>query len=156
MACDRGQWRAILSEAPKGRMKMEIDITDFFKDVDTWEFSGSIATHGPDAGKRTWNAAKGQAAREPLLNTPEALDAMRQWAKETGAWSREEIAAWDDVELNALFIQLVTGEMREAGLEDQDFEDIDWEAYEARAQEGQISGAIFKGDDGRIYYYLGS
>jgi hypothetical protein len=136
---------------------MEIDITDFFKNVDTWDFSGSHATHGPGAGKRTWNAAKGQAAETPLLDTPEALDAMRKWAKESGGWNKEEIAAWSDVEVNALFIQLVTSDMREAGLEGQYFENIDWDAYETKAENGQISGALYRdARTGRIYYYLGN
>jgi hypothetical protein len=131
---------------------VEIDITDFFKTAETWNLSGSIATHGSNVARDTWNNAKQEARESPLLKTPDELDAMRKWAKSTGAWSKTEISAWSDEELNALFIQLVTGDMREAEFEDTDFEDIDWEAYEAKAQEGKISGAIFKGIDDRVYY----
>jgi hypothetical protein len=133
---------------------MEIDITDFFKTAETWNLSGSIATHGPNVARDTWNNAKQEANQSPLLKTKNELDAMRKWAKETGAWSREEIAAWSDEELNALFIQLVTGDMRAAGLEDDDFEDIDWEAYEKWSQD--YDGSLYRGDNDRVYYYLGN
>lgn len=133
---------------------MEIDITDFFKNAETWNLSSSIATHGPNVAHDTWNNAKQEARESPLLKTEDELDAMRKWAKSSGGWSREEISTWSDEEVNALFIQLVTGDMREAGLEDDCFEDIDWSAYEAKAEEGQISGAIFKGTDDRVYYSL--
>ena len=51
-----------------------------------------------------------------------------------------------------MFIQLIAGDMRECGMDDCDLEDFDWAGYEARASEGQISGNIFKADDGRIFY----
>ena len=133
---------------------MEIDITEFFKNVDTWPLSGSIATHGPNAGPNTWTNAKAEARESPLLKTEDELDAMRQWAKETGAWSREEITAWSPEEVNALFIQLVSGDMREARLDGIEFDDIDWEDYERRA-ENELNGAIYRGDDGHVYYDLG-
>lgn len=134
---------------------MEIDITEFFKSVDTWPLSGSIATHGPNAGPDTWNNARQEARESPILKTKSQLDAMRQWAKETGAWSREEIKAWSPEEINALFIQLVSGDMREAGLDEVEFDSIDWENYKKRA-ENELSGSIHLGDDGNVYYDLGS
>jgi hypothetical protein len=133
---------------------VEIDITDFFKNAETWNLSGSIATHGPNAARDTWNNAKQEASESPLLKTKAELDAMRKWAKETGAWSREEIAAWSSGEVNALFIQLVTGDMREAGFEDDYFEDIDWETHEEESRETGAGSAIFKGTDDRVYYQL--
>ena len=69
-----------------------------------------------------------------------------------GAWTDEEINAWTPTELNALFLQLVSGDIREAGI---DTDAPDWEAYEAGADEGQYSGNIST-DAGRVYYYLGS
>jgi hypothetical protein len=131
---------------------MEIDITSFITETDTWAFSGSVATHGVNAGPNTGNAAKNQALREPLLNTEAELDALLNWARETGAWDDEERASWSKEEINALFIQLIAGDMREAGMDDVALEDFDWAEYEARASEGQISGNIFKADDGRIFY----
>lgn len=145
---------------------MEIDISAFVTGIDTWPLCGSIATHGADAGPDTWNAAKDQAKATPLLNSKEELQAMRDWAESSGGWDDDEIAAWSDQELNALFIQLVSGDMREAGMNDCDLtgEDnaFDWEAYREASEAGEVSGNIFRGDIegeasfGRIFYYLGT
>lgn len=141
---------------------MEIDITDFVTYNETWAFSGSIMTHGPNASRQTWNAAKEEASRAPLLKTESELDAMRAWMKDTGAWDKAEREAMSVQELNALFIQLVSGDMRESGMDDCDIEDFDWSEYYERASDGQISGNISRCDIegneafGRIFYYLGS
>lgn len=131
---------------------MEIDITGFFKSAETWKFSGSIATHGPDAGPRTWNAAKQEASREPLLKTEAEMNAMRHWAYDTGAWEREEIAAWSAEDVNALFIQLISGDMRETGLDAIDFDDAEaWAKYEKWCE--NQSGSLYKNGE-RVYYDL--
>ncbi len=79
---------------------------------------------------------------------------LREYAAGFGAWDDDEIAAWDAGECNALFVQLVSGDMREAGMDEGDLEDFDWEEYEHHANVGQISGNIYRGDDGQIYYSL--
>ena len=73
-----------------------------------------------------------------------------------GGWNAEEIAAWSDVELNALFNQLVSGEVRQIEdlCSDEDGE-IDWKEYERLANKGTLSGSLYRGDDKQIYYYLG-
>jgi hypothetical protein len=146
---------------------MEIDITNFVYGTDTWEFSGSQMTHGPDAGRQTWKAAKAQAADSPLLTTEEELEALRDHMRGYGAWDAEEIAAWSVDDCNALFIQLISGDMRESGMDDcvmdgSDSEALfDWEAYHEDSSEGRISGRIYRGDIegsksfGRIFYYFG-
>lgn len=131
----------------------EIDITRFFTSADPFEFAHSIAEGGQDAGKETWANAMNYGAERPLLTTPDELEALREYVKDFGAWSAEEIAAWTPVECNALFVQLVSGDMREAGL-DNDPDDDDWREYEKCAEDGQCSGNIFKADDGTIYYSL--
>jgi hypothetical protein len=90
-----------------------------------------------------------------LLTTPEQIEALREYVKGFGAWDAEEIAAWDDSECNALFVQLISGDMREAGMDDVDPEDFDWEEYERQASEGHISSRIWRGNDDQIYFYLG-
>ena len=135
---------------------MEINITQFIAEEDPYNFSGSVAEHGDNVAQITWSNAKRKGERSPLLTTPEQLDALRAHVKEFGAWDKDEIASWSDIECNALFIQLVSGDMREAGMDDVDLEDFDWEDYEQRAHAGQISGIIFRADDGQIYYYLGT
>lgn len=123
--------------------------------MNCFTLSHSIVEGGENAGKNTWNAAKKQALNShPLLNTPEKLQAMRDFARESGGWNREEIAAWSDNELNALFLQLIAGDVRELGADSLD--EIDWEDAEEMQSEGQAPSNIFKGDDGKIYFYLGN
>lgn len=123
---------------------MEIDITRFFNECEPSDFSASRMERGDNAAKETWNAAKEEGADKPLLNTSDELDAMRKWAKETGAWNKEEIAAWSDEELNALFIQLVSGDMREADLSP-NMTDKQWRDYARRQERGEVSGSIYGG-----------
>jgi hypothetical protein len=133
---------------------MEINITSFFENADPFEFSASICERGKNAGPETWANAKEEGARSPLLTTPEQIQALRDHIKGFGAWDEEEIAAWTDVECNALFIQLISGNMRESGL-DVDPDEVDWDEYEKGANEGKYSGNIYRGTGGQIYYYLG-
>ncbi len=136
---------------------MEIDITDLVRDGETWGYSGSVATHGPCAGRQTWANALEGAKEHALLATDEALDAMRRWMKESGAWDKAEREAMSDQELNALFLQLVAGDLREIGLEDCDPDEFDWVSHEAMSDGGN---AIFRCDipgheaEGRIFYSL--
>ena len=131
---------------------MEIKITSFFEKADAFEFSASVAERGENAGAETWNNAKMQGAFAPLLKTPEEIEALRRYVKDFGAWTEEEIAAWDEIECNALFIQLVSGDMREGELDNEPNND-DWRAYEQRAEEGNCSGNIYR-SDGEVYYSL--
>jgi len=132
---------------------MEINITRFFNEAEPFEFSASIAERGDNAGNETWNNAKNEAARLPLLNGENELAAMRQWAKASGGWNDDEIAAWSDTELNALFIQLISGDIREA---ESGNGEIDWEQYEQEQESGNVSGCLYRGIDGQIYYSLGN
>ena len=131
---------------------MEIDITDFFNESDPSEYSASIAETGlSDIGKRTWRAAKDESARAPLLSTSDEIDALRSYVKDFGAWSEEEIAAWTEIECNALFIQLISGDIRETGMFAGD--SFDWEEYERGAERGRWSGNLFKSGE-RVFYSL--
>lgn len=135
---------------------MDINITRLVTNGDTWDYSGSVATHGANAGPNTWRSAMAGAANgDAFLIKPEDFEAFRDHMQGFGAWDEEEIAGRSDQECNALFLQLVTGDMRECGLEDCEIEDFDWEEYEERCQAGEISSRIQPGGDGQIYYYLG-
>jgi len=118
-----------------------------------WTHERYLAERGKNAGAETWRNAKDEGASSPLLTTPEQIEALRAYVKDFGAWSDEEIAAWSDVECNALFIQLIAGDMREAGL-DNDPDESDWQEYQARAETGNCSGNIFRANDGTIYFDL--
>lgn len=131
---------------------MDIDITRFFTAECPRDYSASVAEIGDDAGPATWQAANEAAPQYPdLLGDELARDAFRRFARSSGGWNDEEIAAWTDTELTALFIQWISGDMREAGL---DVEAPDWQQYEADATAGQCSGNIWRAEDGRVYFCL--
>jgi hypothetical protein len=131
---------------------MEIDITRFCKENDPADYSASVAEIGDNASKITWNAAMRESAHAPLLTTPAQIDALREYVKGFGAWSDEEIAAWSDTECNALFVQLVSGDLREGGLET--FSEDEWIDYSERSANGQASSNLFRDSEGRVYYCL--
>lgn len=132
---------------------MEIEITPL-ADMDAPTLSASRAEIGDNAGRITWQAAQDQAEETPLLDTPEKLDAMRDFARESGGWTREETAEWTPQEVNALFLQWIAGDCRQLGANS--LEEIDWEEAEEAQHEGNAPGNIHRADDGRIYFYLGN
>jgi len=131
---------------------MEIDITTL-AEVNAFDLSHSVAEGGENAGKNTWENSKAEAKRHPVLDTPEKLQAMRDYARSFGAWSEDEIKGWSDTELNALLLQMIAGDCRELGADS--LAEIDWEEAEELQGEGQAPSNMFKGTDGKIYFYLG-
>ena len=91
---------------------MEIDITPL-ADLDAFPLSHSAAEGGQTAGRDTWNASLDQAEETPILDTPEKLHAMRDFARSSGGWTTEEIAEWTPQEVNALFLQWIAGDCRQ-------------------------------------------
>lgn len=132
---------------------MEINITRFFNTAAPMDYSASVAEIGNDADPATWAASCEDAPDWNMLDTDEKRDALRAHVRGFGAWSDEEIAAWSDVEVNALFLQLISGDIREADLSPASTAE-DWADYEARAHDGQCSGNIFRAVDGEIFYSL--
>lgn len=132
---------------------MELDITAFFTDCEPAKLSASAAELGPNAGRITWqNAKEAVMGADPRLLAPEgAREAFNDYAKGFGAWSDDEIEAWSDDEAEALLAQMIAGDMREAGLEP-DASPEDWARYEA---DENARGSIYRGDNGRVYFYLG-
>jgi hypothetical protein len=129
----------------------QINITRFFNEAAPMDYSASCAEIGQNAGADTWNAAKEDAPYWNMLDDDDKRDAFREWVKGYGAWSDDEIAAWSDVEINALFVQWVSGDIRE-GFE-WDCEDI-WANYQELAERGTVSSNIWKDDDGQIFFSL--
>jgi hypothetical protein len=134
---------------------MELDITRFFNEACPMDYSASRAELGQDAGKITWNAAVDDAAEYEILPDDKARDAFRDHVRDFGAWDDEEIAAWSNDELNALCMQMVAGDIREM-LGVSSSGEWNWTEYEQEAEKGRISSNIYQGDDGRVYYYIGS
>ena len=136
---------------------MEIDITSLVN-MDCFQLSHSICEGGQDAGQKTWNASKLQAAETPLLDTEEKLQAMRNFARSSGGWTAEELTEWTDQELNALFLQWIAGECREAGAAS--LNEIDWEDYRIECEAGRLAGQLYRGNIpghelyGRLFFSL--
>ena len=131
---------------------MELNITHFFNDAAPRDYSASVAEIGNDAARSTWQAACDDSEDYPMLDSDEKREEFRRYVKGFGAWSEDEIAAWSNQELNALLIQMVSGDIREASL---DADEPDWEQYQKDSEDGRISGRIFKGSDSQIYYCIG-
>lgn len=135
----------------------ELDISNIIRSDDfvPFDLSNNRATLGDDAGKLTWNASKEAAQSIPLLDTDEKKEAFRSFVGESGGWDDEEIAAWNDMELNALCLQWIAGDIREA-FGDEEPSEWDWEQYEQDCQAGQVSSRLFKGMDGKVYFSIGN
>lgn len=129
---------------------MELDITEFFTNAAPMDYSASAMEFGQDVGAITWRHACEDSPDYMMLDTDEKRDDFRRYAKGFGAWTEEEIAAWSDIELNALCIQMIAGDIREAGLM-ADSDDTDWQEYE----NGENAHTLWRAADGKIYYSIG-
>lgn len=138
---------------------MEIEITSYFQTAAPRDYSASVAEIGANAGPDTWRAACEDAPDYPFLDTEEKREAFREFVKSSGGWTREEIAAWSDSELSALLLQWISGDVREmfpAYREASEITAEDWTAAEALQRDGTAPGNIYRGDNGRVYFYAGS
>jgi hypothetical protein len=135
---------------------MEINITEFFNSACPMDYSASRAEIGDNAGLDTWRAACEDASDySALLDTDEKRQAFRDYVADFGAWKEEEIQAWTNDELAALFMQMISGDMRESDLKP-DMNEDEWGEYEMRAANGNVSGRIYRGPFNQIYYYIGN
>ena len=134
---------------------MDINITAFFNDCNSHDLSGSVATHGQNVGLTTWLACKDSAEKmaPPLLNTQDQYKAFTLHMDSMGFSEAGTMTDWPLVELNALFLQLIAGDINENEHLDSDLLECDFVAYEG---DESTSGSIYQGDDGQIYYYIGS
>jgi hypothetical protein len=132
---------------------MEINITKFFNEAAPMDYSASAAEIGQDAAADTWRAACDDAPDYNMLDTDEKRDAFRAFVRDSGGWSAVEIQTWSDMKLNALFMQCIAGDMREARLH-ANMTGHEWEAYTKRVRNGDVWGNIFRADDGEIYFSL--
>lgn len=132
---------------------MEINITPLLN-MDCFSLSHSQAEGGENAGKNTWQASQAKAQEIKLLDTPEKLEAMRDFARSSGGWDQEEVTAWNENEVNALFLQWIAGDCRELGADS--LQDIDWQEVEEMQSAGQAPSNLFRSDSGEIFFYLGN
>ena len=127
-------------------------------------YSASQAELGQNAGEITWqNAMDNFDSENPyagpiLLILPSEIEAAKTWFADFGAWEESEIDSWTDQETNALLLQFIAGDIREALPELLN----DYAEYQKQAESGQISGRIYKcdiegnEDFGEWFIYVGS
>lgn len=132
-------------------MSHQIKITKFFSEAEPFKYSHSIAEGGPTAGKDTWSAAVADANQYAyLLDTPDKCATFKEHMKGMGFSEADEMDVWPHEQLVALFVQLISGDIRESGITENSADEF--AAWEARADGG---GRMYRGDDGEVYYYLG-
>lgn len=129
---------------------MELVITKFFNEAAPRDYAASVAEIGANAGADTWAAACEDAPDYNILDTEEKREAYRQHIRGYGAWNAAEIAAMNDTELNALLMQDISWEIREAGLDT----GTTWEQYWSDSEAGQVQGRIFEAN-GEVYFTVG-
>jgi len=137
---------------------MEIDVSKFFQSAAPRDYSASVAEIGRDAGPVTWQHACEDSAEYLMLDTDEKREAFRGFVESSGGWTREEIDAWADSELNALLIQWIAGDCRECFPDCRELSELtaeDWEAAYEDMQQGHIPSNLFRAEDGTIYFYAG-
>jgi len=134
---------------------MEININKYFEnELCPSDFFASVAELGNNAGQLTWSYANEESEDTVLLTTFEQFAAFIDHMESMGFDFDEDEKPMDGRELNALFMQLISGDIRESeGLSECP---INWNLYEHESEQGQVSSYIFKGIDNNIYYYLGS
>jgi hypothetical protein len=136
---------------------MEIDVTRIVEEMtplETRAVSGGWWGAYPDPDVRklhAWQEALSLASKHDVLNTPQAQGAMRTHLLGYGAWEGEEIADMTAIELTALLVQLIAGDMHEGELHAESTEE-DWARYEEDGVAGRVPWNLFRGDDGRFYY----
>lgn len=134
---------------------MELDITAWvarFGD-EPERFSDSIANSGlQNIGQITWRNAVA-AADECMLVTNDNRDALVEHFAEYGAWTRDELEAHSDAELNALLLQFIAGDYQGRRDAEERDELAEWEQNEG----GRLYTCDVEGSEhfGRWFYYVG-
>ncbi len=125
-----------------------VNITRFIAEECMRDYSASAAELGPNAGQYTWQACTENAPEWQFIPADQ-LDCFREWLSHWGAWSRKEIAAMPDAELQALCLQWIAGDARQCGL---DKPAPDWASIREDQESGRIPSSIYRADDGAIYW----
>ena len=69
----------------------ELDITLLVTDAESpfvpFDLSNNRATLGDDAGRLTWQASKECAQEIDMLNTPDRVEAFKEFVRSSGGWN---------------------------------------------------------------------
>ena len=76
------------------------------------EFSPYDVCHGPGCWQRA-TAVASNYADWLVSDLDEAAQGVRNWARETGGWEENEIAAWPVLDCLAMFVQIIAAELDE-------------------------------------------
>jgi hypothetical protein len=139
---------------------IKANVTAMFAEIEPCYVSGSASELGDTAGGITWANATTIAFRasEWLLSSEaDAVEGMRDWARESGGWGREEIELWSTEYCLGLFVQNVASELRMLGSDD-DFESCA-SVYAATNWDGESefpTGSYYvEGHAQHVDYYTG-
>lgn len=130
---------------------MELNITKIVGDIDPSYYSASRAELGPDARRITWENAMDYVEENPILETEEQRQEASDYFKDCGGWDEDEIPAWSHQELDALLLQEISLNLRQA----EHHGGLGTEEWEKACEDGQILGGVYQGDDGEVYIYIG-
>lgn len=128
---------------------MEINVTLILAQ-DCKHLSASQAELGPYAGEITWKNCLALATGNPIV-TDENRDDVRDHFRKCGAWDREEIESWTDIELSALVWQEAAASCREF----REYAKGDLARYRELSEAGSVCGRFWITDDGQAIFYLG-
>jgi len=142
---------------------MEFDITEFMQTESPRDYSASVAEIGQSAGPDTWRAAQDNADPLRFMTSPEKIEAFRGFILSSGGWDESECVAFTVRDLESLFIQWVSGDLRSlffdsfrAPVNFSELTDAQWAEAERLSAEGVCPSTIYRGTDGRVYFYCGS
>lgn len=137
---------------------MNIEITSLLE-RDQFALSHSAHEGGQNAGQNTWRASLEAAEETPLLDTPDKLQAMRDFALDSGGWDEAEAAEWTEQEVNALFLQWIAGDCRQCPAKDggraDSLDEIEWRKTRRAQEQGQCPSNLYK-QGRKIYFSLDS
>lgn len=111
-------------------------------------YSASIMELGEDAAKITWENALD--CEIDFIDSEEKEKEARDYIREFGAWSEEEITSWSRKELNALIIQFISGDLREYLYSEETMDDEEFEEW--RKNHG---GSIYRDEERTLWFYMG-
>ena len=111
-------------------MNIQINVSRMFAEIEPCYVSGSQAELGPCAGQITWRNATGigligtRVGSWLLSAIDDAVEGVKEWAEETGAWEHEDIALYSDACCLGLLAQNIASEVRMLGSDEHELEDL--------------------------------